>query len=388
MKINNVLAQWLETRWATPAYSGWVLIGIALCFFGAATNTMAGWLYALSGTIFALLVLGAVLPMRSLRQIEIRRSPIAPVSAGDELTIELAIENPSNSAKTLLQIQDLVPFVLAQPVQTNIEAIAPKSIHHWTYYLHTKQRGVYRWQEIQIRTGTPLGLFWCRRGRETPAKAIVYPQVLPLANCPLIDSFGRDESRKLQSDRRYQAASEGVTRALRPYRYGDPTRLIHWRVSARYDRFVVRELEVITGGQDIIIALDSASRWEADSFEQAVIAAASLYFYASRSQLEVKLWTAKTGLIHGNRVVLETLAAVASEEVAISSPPALPLVWLTQNADTIAKLGDRSRWLFFPSSSDSNQLEFKSNLAGLAIAPEQSLQLQLGRSLRINSLAG
>ena len=34
---------WLETHWATPAYGGWVLIGIGLSFFGAATNTMAGW---------------------------------------------------------------------------------------------------------------------------------------------------------------------------------------------------------------------------------------------------------------------------------------------------------------------------------------------------------
>jgi uncharacterized protein (DUF58 family) len=358
------------------------LIGIALCFFGAATNTMAGWLYALSGTIFALLVLGAILPVRSLRQIEIRRSSVAPISAGDELTVELAIENLSNSAKTLLQIQDLVPFVLAQPARINLEAIAPKSIHRWTYYLHASQRGVYRWQELQIRTGTPLGLFWCRRALEVPAKAIVYPQVLPLAKCPLIDSFGRDESLKLQSDRHHQASSEGVTRALRPYRYGDPTRLIHWRVSARYDRFVVRELEIITGGQNIIIALDSASQWEGDSFEQAVIAAASLYFYASRCQLEVKLWTAKTGLIHGNRVVLETLAAVATEEAAISHPPALPLVWLTQNADTIATLSDRSRWLLFPSSVwDGNKLEFKSNLAGLAIEPEQLLQSQLTRAI-------
>ena len=32
------------------------------CFFGAAINTMAGWLYVISGVSFALLAVAAVLP--------------------------------------------------------------------------------------------------------------------------------------------------------------------------------------------------------------------------------------------------------------------------------------------------------------------------------------
>jgi uncharacterized protein (DUF58 family) len=378
------LAEWLEIRWVAPAYSGWVLAGLALCFFGAATNTMAGWLYVLSGTIFALLGLGAILPLRSLRQLKIRRLPTTPISAGDTMTVELEIENASNTAKTLLQLQDFLPYVFSQPMQTAVEVIPPKNVHRWIYYVTAKRRGVYRWHEVQVRTGTPLGLFWGRRSQNAPAKAVVYPQVLPLINCPLVDTIGQDESIKFQSDRRYQAATEGVTRALRPYRYGDPTRLIHWRISARFDEFVVRELEVITGGKDIIIALDSASRWEEDNFERAVIAAASLYFYASRCQLEVKLWTAGTGLVHGNRVVLETLAAVeAQEETREIHRPSLPLIWLTQNPSTLDSLPVSSRWVFFPaSSSDGQQTSPMANFSGLVINPEQPLQPQLQRPLR------
>jgi uncharacterized protein (DUF58 family) len=378
------LTEWLETHWVAPAYSGGVLAGIALCFFAAATNTMAGWLYALSGTIFALLGLGAILPVRSLRNLKIRRLPLTPVSAGDTLTVELEIENPTNAPKTLLQLHDLLPYVLAQPRQTAVEVIAPKGTYHWVYYITTQRRGLYRWHEIQLRTGTPLGLFWCRRSQEVPAKAIVYPQVLPLASCPLIDSLGQDESTKFQSDRIYQTATEGVTRALRPYRYGDPLRLIHWRTSARFDEFKVRELEVITGGQNIIIALDSASRWDEANFEQAVIAAASLYFYASRCQLEVKLWTAGTRLVHGNRVVLETLASVESqEEVTTTERPTLPLIWLTQNASTLDSLPSRSRLLFFPPlTSGDSQSSLISNFFSLTINPEQALGQQLQRPLR------
>jgi uncharacterized protein (DUF58 family) len=373
------LANWLETRWATPAYSGWVLAGIALCFFMAAANTMAGWLYVLSGTILALLVLGAIFPLRSLRQIKIHRLPTTPISAGDTLMVELAIENASNAPKTLLQVRDLLPYVLSQPMQTAVEMILPGETHRWVYYVTANRRGIYRWHELELRTGTPLGLFWCRRSRKADGKAIVYPQILPLTHCPLIDSLGQDDRIDFQSNRRYQAATEGITRSLRPYRYGDPTRLIHWRVSARFDEFVVRELEIVTGGQEVIIALDSASRWEEENFEQAAIAAASLYFYASRSQLEVKLWTAGTGLVRGNRVVLETLAAVTPQEEPLHSRPTLPLIWLTQDSTAIDSLPAKSRWVFFPGSSSPS---VKSDRVGLVVNLQQPLQQQLQTPLQ------
>ncbi len=48
---------------------------------------------------------------------------------------------------------------------------------------------------------------------------------------------------------------------------------------------LIRELEVLTGGQEVIICLDTLCDWQEDSFERAIIAAASLYFYAYRRTL-------------------------------------------------------------------------------------------------------
>jgi len=91
--IHQRLTDWLETHWLTPAYSGWLMAGLALFFFGAATNTLAGWLYVISGVMFALLVVAVVLPERSLRRLQLTRRPIEPVSAGtprsEEHTSEL-----------------------------------------------------------------------------------------------------------------------------------------------------------------------------------------------------------------------------------------------------------------------------------------------------------
>ena len=384
MRITARMANWLENRWVAPAYSGLVLAAVALCFFGAAINTMSGWLYVLSGLSFALLGMAAFLSARSLLGLSVRRHHIQPVNAGDELTIELELENQTTQPKTLLQVQDLLPFVLGKSVQTPIEVIPPHESYRWIYYYPTQRRGVYRWQTVELRTATPLGLFWCRRRRDATATAIVYPTVLPLTSCPVVDELRQKDSAQFYSqDRRLQSATEGLTRSLRPYRVGDPTRLIHWRSSARYGELRVRELEVITGGQEIVICLDTAATWQPEDFEQAVIAAASLYFYAHRKQLNVKLWTGGTDLVQGEDVVLGALAATepGEEALANNAPPICPLIWLTQNPLSLSTLPPGSRWILWPTVSSPQPEILLNRVLGLLIQTDQPLQLQLQRPL-------
>lgn len=394
MKIANRLADWMENHWVTPAYSGWLLGGFSLFFFIAATNTLTGWLYVLSGIGLALLAIAALLPERALRDIRIQRSAIYPVSVGEVLTVEILLENTSSrQSKTLLQVWDQVSPALAEPVSQPIESIAPAGSYRWIYELPTNRRGLYRWQTLQLRTAAPLGLFWCRRSQQIKATAVVYPTVLPLSRCPLIDQMGRDSSLQFNSDRQSQATTEGITRSLRPYRWGDPTRLVHWRSSARYGELRVREMEIFTGGQELIICLDSAADWNAhkpttghlEDFEQAVVAAASLFFYAGRQSLSAKLWTAGTGLVQGAQVVLEVLAAVQpGEEAQATRLPTVPIVWLTQNPASLAALPAGSRWMLWtPTNSspawqaDAQAALINRRIVGLMIDPTKPLELQL-----------
>jgi uncharacterized protein (DUF58 family) len=388
MKIIKRITNWLETKACAPTYSGWVLGAIVICFFGAAINTMAGWLYVISGVSVALLGVAAFLPPRSLTNLTINRRPIQAVTAGDELTIELEIHNQTKHTVNLLQVEDILPFVLGKPIKQAIETIPSYSSYKWVYHHPTLRRGVYRWHTVELGTGAPLGLFWCRRQHDCTAKAIVYPTVLPLTNCPLIDEIGQEDSIKGDPrGRPLQTATTGLTRSLRPYRVGDPMRLIHWRSSARYGELQVRELEVITGGQDVIIALDSAGNWQEDNFEKAVIAAASLYLYAHHQQMQVQLWTAATGLVKGDRLVLETLAASNPiEDASTPVPEKCPLIWLTQNSLTISSLPQGSRWVLWQDilrsqSSPQEQTIVNCNYPGIVLESDRSLQSQLQKRL-------
>ncbi len=368
---------WLETRWVAPSYAGGLMLGLSLFFFAAATNTMAGWLYVISGGMFAILAIAAVMPPRSLRQIFIQRSPLHPVSAGDTLRVELTIQNASSRDRPLLEVWDQIPFVMGDPQVTAIETLPAQSHYTWSYSLEVENRGLYRWQTVNLRTAAPLGLFWRRQTYQHPALAVVYPQVLPLANCPLVDELGRDRHAQIQSRQQPLNANQGMTRALRPYRWGDPIRLVHWRTSARYGELRVREQEVITGGQALVIALDSAIAWADDDFEAAVTAAASLFFYALRQNLQVSVWTAGAGLIQGQQRVLEALAAVHFDEepVAGDRPPDLPLVWLTSQGDRLRELPLGSRWVLWGSGEGAIAPS-----PGLMMQPDEPLAVQLQRS--------
>jgi uncharacterized protein (DUF58 family) len=383
MKIIKNITEWLEARASTPDYRGWVLIGIALCFLASAINTMIGWLYVISGVMLAFLGISAVIAPRSLGQLVVKRQPIHPVTTGDEIKIEIDIHNKKQRPVILLRAIDNLPFILGKPVTHQVEIIPPQGSHRWTYYYPTQRRGIYRWHTVKLTHGGFAGLFESSRQRECPARAVVYPTVLPLNTCPLVDEIGQDESQR--GDPRgkpLQLAASGLVRSLRPYRIGDSIRLIHWRTSARYGELRVRELETITGGQDVIIALDSAAQWQEDNFEQAVIAAASLYFYAQRQKIQVQLWTAATGPITGDSVVLDTLAATNPLEEYSPLPDDKPVIWLTQNPTSFSSLPLGSRWLLWENlASPNSEVVINRDYPGIILQPQEELQLQLQKPL-------
>ncbi|MCU0549261.1 MAG: DUF58 domain-containing protein [Leptolyngbya sp. Prado105] len=380
MRISR-FTDWLESHWLNPSFSGGLLGVMGVFFFLAATNSMSGWLYVMSGVVIALLAIAAFLSRRTLRGLSITRRPIQPVSVGEAVTIELLIQNSTRQRKTLIQATDQISSVLGKPVVKVVELMNPQSPYYWVYQHPAEHRGIYRWHEVQLRTATPLGLFWCRKVFQAEAIAVIYPKVLPLSRCPLIDQIGQQMSLQMQSQRA-KNSTEGMTRSLRPYRWGDPMRMIHWRSSARYGELRVRELEVLTSGQEVMIALDSGATWDREAFEDAVMAAASLYFYGERQALSIQLWTAGAGAIRGRQTVLETLAEIQPNEDVRSELFSLgangfhtgAIVWLTQEPNSLNHLPSGSRWVLWGQGQPTVH-------SGICVIKERSLQSQLQDNL-------
>ena len=194
----------------------------------------------------------------------------------------------------------------------------------------------------------------------------------------MIDTLG-DETGKPQLQKAAINASgtEGLTRALRPYRWGDPTRLIHWRTSARYGELRVRELEVLTSHQSLIIALDTSTAWDIDSFERAVIAAASLYHYGQQNGLATQLWSSKTGLVKDMAAVLTVLAGIQFNDSGDHKLPAPPLIWLTARTGTSLPRSSAEIVFWHKTAAHSGNSVQEENANRLMINPDDDLQRQL-----------
>ena len=349
MRWINRYNRWLEQHWVAPTYSGWVILLLTASFWLAAANTLAGWLYVLSGTCLALLFVAAWLPTRLLKGITVQRAPLYSICVGETLSLGITLASTSASKAILLQCQDQLPATFEAPLWQTLEwSDEPK--YHWTFGVTPQQRGLYQWQIITLKTGMPFGLFSCQRRRICPASVLIYPEILALSHCPILDEFAAVQSHHLDQQHSQQLGQDGTTRSLRPYRHGDARRLIHWRSSAKFNELRTRELEVIAGESPVIIALNSGDRWSTDNFESAVIAASSLFRYAQQHGIAVQVWTAGAGIQRQDIDVLETLALVDLRETETYPIPNLPVLWLTEDLQSAASLAPGSRIIQWPRS--------------------------------------
>ncbi|MDS3860444.1 DUF58 domain-containing protein [Thermosynechococcaceae cyanobacterium BACA0444] len=383
------LNRWLERQWVTPAFGALLLGGLALFFFGAAVNSMSGWLYVMTGIIVALLLVGALTPARMIRGLVMTRLPIRPVSVGDVLTLELELSNPSQTPRALITLKDHLPPGLAQqaPPPHVIADLPTQTQNRYVRKIIPTRRGIYHWEKVTLRTAAPLGLFWCQRAWSVPATAVVYPIVLPLQACPLLDQLGQETSQRWV-DRQYQRqlATEGLTRSLRPYRWGDALRLVHWRTSARYGELRVRELDALSGGMAVMVSLDVSGAWLPDEFEQAVMAAAAIYFYARKQNIPVELSLGDVEHLINETAILRALAAIQPQPQRPQSPPPIqtPILWLTTNPTSLSQLSPSSSWLLWPGPHQVegiNNLPMNQLTPGRLINPGLPLQPQLERQL-------
>lgn len=366
------MKRWLlgwERYGLAPSTAGWVLAGVGLFCFLAGTNTLSGWLFAMSGLSWALLAIAAVWARRSIRALAINPFPVVPSSTGCGVEIAAEVANRSDRACHVFSLWPDIPGAMELSERPAIALLAARQSHVLTLSATARERGIYRWSGWWIRTGAPLGLWWYRRWIRAAGEAIVYPRATFLATCPiLMAAAGRAEAVQTRYRSSYRNAAHGETRSLRPYRRGDALRLVHWRSSARYGELRSRELEATSGRRPLAIAIDCSRGWQAEDFEQAAIAATSIYLWGKRQELDISVWTT-TGEAKGDRQVLAALAAMQPEAESTSIPEQ-PALWLTWNPRSLERAMADTMWLGWGRG-------FPTNGRGIRIDPQRDLKQQL-----------
>lgn len=193
---------------------------------------------------------------------------------GDRLEERFTLTNRFALPATWVTLEDhsTLPDHYAS-VATGVDA---SSTSQWKLGTQCTRRGVYTLGGTTLETGDPLGIYTITLEDPTSSVLAVMPPVLPLPKFEILASGWAGEGKPRRHSQQ-ETINASHPREMQPH---DPVRLIHWKTTARQEKFFVRQFEGTPAGDWwIVLDLDRSSQlgagWDSTE-EHSVILAASL----------------------------------------------------------------------------------------------------------------
>ena len=199
-----------------------------------------GLFYFLSYLCIAIYAVSRWYVPHSLKKLESQRSLDSHAFLGDEVAINVRLENPHRLAVPWLSVWDSVPLELGRERGImQVLNLPGRSRAEFSYTIKPRRRGYYRLGPLYLVSSDLFGFVPQTQSQRPVSHITVYPRVTPLAELGLPSRlpFGSLRSReRLFSD---------PTRPLgiRDYQSGDSQRHIHWKASGHLRRLVVKTFE-------------------------------------------------------------------------------------------------------------------------------------------------
>jgi uncharacterized protein (DUF58 family) len=199
------------------------------------------------------------------------------------------------------------------------------SVSQWKVSTRCNRRGVFTLGGTILETGDPFGIYSLTLEDSTSSTLAVMPPVVSLPNFQILSSGwageGRSNPRSLQ-----ETINASHTREMAP---NDPMRWIHWKSTARHDKFYVRQFEGTPAGDWwTLLDLDRkhvlGTGWESTE-EHSVILAASLAAQGLKQEHPVGLavngsepsWIVPRRNEYQQRALLKSLAVASPSEMGL-----------------------------------------------------------------------
>jgi uncharacterized protein (DUF58 family) len=286
-----------------PTPGGWWFLLITFGVGVSAINTGNNLLYLVLGMLLALILASGILSHMALLELSVVRSPPQRIFARTPFLMGLSATNGKARLPSFsLEIEELASgddvagtgkrcfFLKLPPVGTE-----------QTSYRHTfERRGRHALGGFRIATRFPFGLFVKYLYVLSPIDLLVFPELREVpASAPR--RGGRGEIALPKRGR------HGDFFAARDYREGDDVADIHWRLSARAARPIVREREDESASR-ITLEIDNqlaeglpeeAARAARDELEAAISLGASLAVHHLGRGEAVGITARGAALAHG-----------------------------------------------------------------------------------------
>ncbi len=252
------------------------LVPFLLILFVIAVVLRVEFFFTILYFLFAVYYLSRLWLQRAGKQLRAERRFVARAFPGDEVTVELSVENCGWLPAPWIEVRDSLPVELASPpFQRAVFGLGPHSRERLRYLLTCRQRGYYAIGPLTLRAGDLFGIH-APLLRDAPTDAmIVYPRVVSL------DRLGLPTHSPLAVLQARAPLFEDPARirGVRPYQLGDSPRRIHWPATAGAGQLLVKQYEPAIARETLIcLDLDLEAypvRQRYDAPELAVITAAS-----------------------------------------------------------------------------------------------------------------
>lgn len=306
------------------------LLGGALLLFFMATNIQSGWLFVMSSLLLGAMVGGALIPLSMVRGLRVERQGPQEAFVGDEVPVDLVIENRSRGTRLSVLVKDphVAPAVAFVAVIRARECVKVRTIRV------AARRGVVEGAPVSVSSTAPFGVGEANRTIESSGRIVIFPRVVPLGRLPFLEGSATRPSLLGPGGQRGDGQE---FLGVREYRHGDSPRSIHWPSTARRGTLVVKEME-LERPAGVVIVVDT---WADAGDEETVLdvcctAAGSVAVEALRTGHDVMLAAAQGG-------EAQPTAALSRREAltwlaALKAPGGLPLsAVIHRNAATLAR---------------------------------------------------
>lgn len=323
-RISRIIRNWAGIRREYRITLEGIIFVLITFFIGfAAINTSTNLLYLIMSMMLSFFIISGLLSTSTLRKIRIRRLAVRHISAREVATIPMEVANDKRwMFSDSLRIMDYLETGEMVGV-CYLSHIPPRTKSNISYQALFPRRGLYKLSRIRIVSRFPFGFFERAVAFKQPQEIIVYPQIIDIR--PSLESANVDLG-EFESGRKGSGHS---LYGLREYTPSDSARFIHWKVSARTSKIMLREFEKEEKKKVTLILNNSAmppiSHETNEYFERAVIYTASLAKYLIDLEFQVQLETASgrvpfgMGISHLYRI-LRSLAMISLEEKEIEIP--------------------------------------------------------------------
>jgi uncharacterized protein (DUF58 family) len=298
---------------------GWTAIVAAVACFAIGRVFGLIELYVIGVGIVIALLVAVISVQRRLPPLNVRRivSP-SMVCVGEPARVDIQLANLGRQASPYLQLWEPVGNNGGAPMQ--LANLAPGQAASAAYRVPTSRRGLIRTGPLRALRRDVLGLTQRTTILAGTEEVLIVPHTIALP-FPSVGSSGR-----LGQHLRMKSWGQTGTEfhSLREYQRGDDIRRINWKASARSTSLIVRET-ALEGIRRCTVVLDmTAAQYAGNSFEQAVVAAASITASAAHTGVNTRFVTNEVDL-RGPDVAANTLRWLATVDPLEHVPEVAPI---------------------------------------------------------------